>query len=133
MISLAGGDNFAKLLKEKGIQDKVIATQAVPALDAPLPIVTEARKNLGANLNYTSLESYIVGKLFVAILQAIDGPLTRENFLKAAHRQPYDIGGIKVDFTSDNQGSDFVSFTMLRDGHFAPVNPQDSELAKLFK
>jgi len=133
VISLAGGDAFAKLLKEKGIQDKVITTQVVPALDSPLPIVTEARKNLGANLNYTSLESYIVGKLFVTILQAIDGPLTRENFLKAAHRQPYDIGGVKVDFTSDNQGSDFVSFTLLRDGHFVPVSPQDPELAKLFK
>lgn len=132
-ISLLVGDMFTKQLKEKGVQDKVITTQVVPALDSPLPIVTEARKNLGTNLNYTSLESYIVGKLFVAILQAIDGPLTRENFLKAAHRQPYDIGGIKVDFTTDNQGSDFVGFTLLRDGRFVPVSPQDPELVKLFK
>ena len=54
-ISLLVGDMFTKQLKEKGVQDKVITTQVVPALDSPLPIVTEARKNLGTNLNYTCL------------------------------------------------------------------------------
>ena len=78
-----------------------------------------------------SLESYIVGKLFVTIMQAIDGPLTRDNFLKAVKRQPYDIGGVKVDFTTDNQGSDFVQATVLRDGQFIAVTPQ--ELVDLFK
>jgi branched-chain amino acid transport system substrate-binding protein len=78
-----------------------------------------------------SLESYIVGKLFLTIMQAIEGPLTRENFLKAARRQPYDIGGVKVDFTTDNQGSDFVQATVLRDGQFTAITPQ--ELVGLFK
>ncbi len=73
----------------------------------------------------------LVGKLFVTIMQAIDGPLTRDNFLKAVKRQPYDIGGVKVDFTTDNQGSDFVQATVLRDGQFIAVTPQ--ELVDLFK
>lgn len=119
------------LLKEQKITDKVIATHVVPALDSSLPVVVEARKALGNDLSYVSLESYIVGKLFVTIMQAIEGPLTRENFLKAARGQPYDIGGVRVDFTTDNQGSDFVLLTLLRDGQFTPVAPQ--ELAALFK
>ncbi len=129
--SPAGGTRLTTLLKEYGIRDQVIATQIVPAPDSLLPVVVDARKALGENLNYESLESYIVGKLFLAILRAIDGPLTRENFLKAARRQTYDIGGIRVDFTTDNQGSDFVMITYLKDGQFTVITPQ--ELATLFK
>jgi len=129
--SPAAGSRLATMLKEHAITDKVIATQIVPSPDSSLPVVVEARKALGANLDYVSLESYIVGKLFVTIMQAIDGPLTRENFLKAARRQPYDIGGVKVDFTTDNQGSDFVQATYLRDGQFTAITTQ--ELVALFK
>lgn len=129
--SPAAGSRLATMLKENSITDKVIATEIVPALDSALPVVAEARKALGQNLNFTSLESYIVGKLFVAIASAIDGPLTRENFLKAARRQPYDIGGVKVDFTAGNQGSNFVLLTHLKDGDFVPVKPSDLE--SLFK
>ena len=123
--SPAAGEPLAVLLREYKIRNKVIATQIVPALDAPLPVVEEARQALGGNLDYTSLESYIVGKLFVAILQAIDGPLTQENFLEAARRRPYDIGGIRVDFTNDNQGSDFVLLTLLQDDAFKVIEPSD--------
>lgn len=129
--SPASDKRLATLLKENGVMDKVIATQIVPSPDSSLPVVVDARKALGSSLNYISLESYIVGKLFIAIMQAIDGPLTRENFLKAAHRQPYDIGGFKVDFTNGNQGSDFVQATYLRDGQFVAISPQ--ELIALFK
>lgn len=129
--SPAAGSHLATMLKENGITDKVIATQVVPSLDSSLPVVVEARRALGGNLGYASLEGYIVGKLFVTIMQAMEGPLTRENFLKAARRQIYDIGGVKVDFTTDNQGSDFVLVTVLRGGQFVAVTPQ--ELAALFK
>ena len=80
-----------------------------------------------------SLESYIVGQLFVAIMQAIDGPLTltRENFLKAARRQPYEVGGIKIDFMTDNQGSDFVGLMLFNNGRFVPATTK--EVAALFK
>jgi len=72
-------------------------------LTSSLPVVAEARKALGEHLNEVSLEGYLDAKLLVAVLQAVDGPLTRENFLKAARRQPYDLGGLKVDFTTSNQ------------------------------
>jgi branched-chain amino acid transport system substrate-binding protein len=130
-LSILGSNQMKELLQEKGITDKVITTQIVPALDSALPVVAEARKALGNQISNVSLEGYIVGKLFIAIMRTIEGPLTRENFLKAAHRQPYDIGGFNVDFTTGSQGSNFVLLTHLKDGDFAPVKPGDLEL--LFK
>jgi len=129
--SPAAGSRLTTLLREHNIRDQVIATQIVPTPDSSLPVVAEARNSLGEDLNYQSLESYIVGKLFLTIARAIDGPLTRENFLKAARRQIYDLGGIQVDFTTDNQGSDFVMITYLRNGQFTAITPQ--ELATLFR
>lgn len=132
-ISVVSGDNFSNELRDKGVTgkaEKVITTQVLPALDASLPIISEARKALGTDFNYISLEGYVVARLFVEIMKAINGPLTHEAFLKAARLQIYDIGGIKVDFTTDNQGSDFVWFTMLKDGLFTPVTAQ--EMAALF-
>ncbi|HRD68490.1 MAG TPA: ABC transporter substrate-binding protein [Candidatus Competibacter sp.] len=132
-ISVVSGDNLSNELKDKGVTgktEKIITTQVLPALDASLPIISEARKALGNDLNYISLEGYIVARLFVEIMKAINGPLTHEAFLKAARLQPYDIGGIKVDFTTDNQGSDFVGFTVLKDGLFTPIPIQ--EMAALF-
>ncbi|MCP5132651.1 MAG: ABC transporter substrate-binding protein [Gammaproteobacteria bacterium] len=129
--SNAAGGKMKDLLEGQGITDRIIATQIVPPLDSALPVVTEARKALGKNLDYLSLEGYIVGKLFLTIALAIDGPLTRENFLKTARRQPYDIGGMKVDYTTSNQGSNFVLLTHLNAGDFTPVKPSDLE--SLFK
>ena len=125
--STATGSRMATMLKEKGVTDKVIATQIVPSPDSALPVVVEARKALGENPDYIALESYFVGKLFLTIMRAIEGPLTRENFLKAARRQPYDIGGVKVDFTTDNQGSDFVLLTLLQGNDFVAIEPRALE------
>ena len=68
-----------------------------------------------------------VGKLFLTIMQTIEGPLTRGNFLKTARRPPYDIGGVKVDFTTDNQGSDFVLLTLSQGNGFAVIEPRALE------
>lgn len=101
------------MLEKQGVTSKVMVTQIVPALDSDLPIMAQARAALGQGMDEYALEGYLVGRLFVTILQAMDGPLTRENFLKTARREPYDLGGLKVDYTSDNQGSDFVLLTHL--------------------
>ena len=127
-ISVVSGNHFSDELKNKGVtgkSEKVITTQVLPSLDASLPIINEARKALGSDLNYISLEGYVVARLFMEIMKAINGPLTHEAFLKAARLQTYDIGGIKIDFTNDNQGSDFVGFTLLKDGIFASVSAQE--------
>lgn len=104
---------LTEMLKEHDITGKVIVTQIVPALDSELPIVSEARASLGQGMDEYALEGYLIGRLFLAIARAVGGPLTRENFLKAARRQPYDFDGIKVDYTSGSQGSNFVLLTHL--------------------
>ena len=88
-------------------------------------MVAEARKALGESFNEVSLEGYLDAKWLVAVLQAVDGPLTRENFLKAARRQTYDLGGYKVDFTASNQGSNAVALSVLKNGQFASASPQE--------
>lgn len=129
--STAAGNRLQTLLKEKNVTDRVLSTEVMPPLNAPLPIVAEARKALGPDLNPVSLEGYIDGKFLLAVLQATETPLTRENFLKAARRQSYDLGGVKIDFTTDNQGYDYVGFLLLKDAQFAPASAQ--EIAALFK
>ena len=119
-----------KGLKDQNVTGKVIQTQVVPPLDATQPIVEEARKALGAKLNHHAvLEGYLTGKLFLAIAQAVEGPLTQENFLKAARRQPYDLGGFKVDFTNGrNPGSEVVFLSYLKDdAAFVSAKPGDLE------
>jgi branched-chain amino acid transport system substrate-binding protein len=111
--SPAGGDKLTEMLKAHGITGRVIVTQIVPALDSELPVVAEARAALGPEMDEYALEGYLVGRLFLAITRAVEGPLTRESFLRAARRQPYNLGGIEVDYTAGQQGSNFVLLTHL--------------------
>ena len=111
--SPAGGDKLTEMLKAHGITGRVIVTQIVPALDSELPVVAEARAALGPEMDEYALEGYLVGRLFLAIARAVEGPLTRESFLRAARRQPYNLGGVEVDYTSGQQGSNFVLLTHL--------------------
>lgn len=128
MVSFTGTPVKGRF-KELGMTGKIIQTQVVPPLDSPLGIVEEARKTLGQNLSYPALEGYIVGKLLLAIALAGDGPLSREGFLKAARRQVYDVGGLKVDFTNGkNPGSELVFLSYLKDDTaFASAKPGDLE------
>ncbi len=93
-------------------------TQVVPTLDSDLPIVQEARRALGDEFGYVSLEGFIVGKLFIAALERIGGPVTRASFLNAVRGRTFELGGLFLDFTDDNQASDLVALTYLdEDGY----------------
>ncbi len=128
-------DRFVPLLKEFGAtQAKVVSTQNIPSPDdSTLPIVAEARQAIGKdNFNRVSLESYIAGKLLIKILQSIEGPLTRKNLLAAIRSHPYDIGGIKIDFSNSNQGSAQVFLEHLRNnGRFESIT--SAEFSSLLK
>ncbi len=112
-VSFTGADNFRRVLREYSVMDRVVMTQVVPALDSDLPIVKAAREALGEDFGYVSLEGFIVGKLFLRILKAVQGPLTREAFLSAAKGRSFELDGMRMDFSTDNQGSDFVLLTKL--------------------
>lgn len=124
-VSFTGADNFREELKHFGVNDGVIMTQVVPALDSNLPIVQEARDALGNQFGYVSLEGYIVGKLFIAALERIQGPLTRQNFLNAVRGRTFGFGGLTLDFTDDNQASDFVALTYLERGGYRNMASDD--------
>lgn len=125
-VSFTGADNFRQALHEYSVRERVVMTQVVPPLDSDLPIVKEARQALGNDFGYVSLEGYIVGKLFLQILKKVDGPLTRESFLKAATGQILELNGMVMDFSTDNQGSDFVLLTYLDgDRGYKPMSTKD--------
>jgi hypothetical protein len=134
VISVASPTNttsdFVRTLKEQKING-LIATGVVPALDSTLPIVEEARKSLQSQINPVSLEGFIVGKMFLAIMRNIKGDITRSNFIKAVKGQVYDIGGLKLDFTTDNQGSDYVYMSYFNGEEFKPLSPQ--QFSAIFK
>ena len=110
------------LVSREATGAKVIATQIVPPLESDLPIIDEARNALDDQLSDITLEGYIVGKLFLAIANAIDGDLNRENFMKSARSQPFDIGGLTLDFRRGRYGSDKVYLTQLTDNGFVGIS-----------
>jgi hypothetical protein len=129
--SPAVGDAFSIGLRENNVQDKVIATGVLPTLNSSLPIEKQARQDLGSGFNAYAFEGYVIGKMVLIILDNTQGELTRANFLAAARGRPYDLGGITVDFTNDNQGSDFVQLTYLQEGEFKAIG--SAELRQLFQ
>lgn len=121
-VSFTGADNFYKALTDSNVGERVIMTQVVPPLDSKLPIVTEARRQLGDQFGWVSLEGYIVGKLWLTAMESIQGRITRAKFLAAIRGRRFDLGGLKLDFSNDNQGSDLVVLTNLTSDGFKPMS-----------
>lgn len=124
-VSFTGANDLAKTLQEFGVTDRLIMTQVVPPLTADLPIVLAAKKALGNEFGYVSLEGYIVGTMFVEMLKRIDGPVTRSAFVAAARNSQFDLGGIGLDFRNDNQASDLVTAIQYRDKSYQPLGALD--------
>ena len=118
-VSFTGAENLRNALLEFDVDRNVIVTQVVPPLDSKLPIVQQARAALGSNLSYVTLEGYIVGSMMLQILETMPGKdITRASFLSAIKGKEIDVGGLKLDFSNDNQGSDLVISTYLEGEKF---------------
>lgn len=122
-LSSTGAGSFQAALNERFITDGVIQTQVVPPVDAPLPLVAQARQVLGPAMDPIALEGYIVGRLFLAIADAVEGPLTRDNFLSTARGRLFNLDGLLLDFSDDNQGSDLVLTRYLDQSEFRFMDP----------
>jgi len=148
-VSFTGADNLSSSLKKFGVKDKVIMTQVVPLQDSNLAIVKDARRDLGKEYGYVSQEGYIVGKLLLHGLQQLqpkgavaastagknkkngkdnkasdtnkNKPITRDNLMAALKGHKFNLGGLEMDFTDDNQGSDLVVLTTLSNGQWIPL------------
>ncbi len=124
-VSFTGAENLRLILADYDVTSKVMVTQVVPSLSSKLPIVKEAKAALGSDLSYITLEGYIVGKFFLKVLETMPSKdITRSAFLSAIQGNKFDIGGVQLDFSSDNQGSDLVIATYLDNGAYRVV-PQD--------
>ena len=131
-VSFTGAENLRNALREFGIDRNVIVTQVVPPLNSKLPIVQQARKDLGSNLSYVTLEGYIVGNLMLQALEDIPGDqISRDAFLSAIQGKKFNLGGLKLDFSNDNQGSDLVIATYLDGENFTVMS--GSEMNRLLR
>ena len=113
-VSFTGAEDFRKTLNKFNLHDRVIMTQVVPLPESDLPIVQDARTALGKDYGYVSQEGYIVGKLLLHGLRQLETdkkPITRANLLATFKGQQFDLGGLNMNFSHDNQGSDFVVMT----------------------
>jgi len=127
-VSFTGAENLRRILVDFGVTSDVIVTQVVPPLDSKLAIVKEARAALGEDLSYITLEGFIVGKFFLKVLESLPGDdITRVAFMSAVQGNSFDIGGITLDFTTGNQGSELVISTYLDNGTYAVINNDDLE------
>jgi len=125
-VSFTGADNLRDTLATYGVFNKVFVTQVVPPLNSNLPVIQQARAALGSDFNYVTLEGYLAAKMMLTIMKSIPGDeLIRQSFVMAAKNKNFDIDGLEFDFTTDNQASDLVVPTYLKDGNYQIVRQQD--------
>jgi ABC-type branched-subunit amino acid transport system substrate-binding protein len=135
-ISFVGSDSLAQELGSEGAG--VVVSQVVPFPgDKSLPVVASYHSALAAvneksKPGFVSLEGYLAGRLVVEAIRRIPGQPTRDAFLDAIEREPFNLGGMKLTFSAtQNQGSNQVYFTVLQsDGFFRPVTRLVKTVAK---
>lgn len=131
-VSFTGAENLKNALAEFGVDRNIIVTQVVPPLDSKLPIVRDARKALGSKLNYVNLEGYVVGRFLLEVLKIMPGKdITRSSLLATINGKKFNVGGMVLDYSNDNQGSDLVISTYLDNDRFNIVGTGD--MAKLLR
>lgn len=131
-ISFVGSNALLNELGRSG--DGVVVTQVVPfPRDTSIPVVAQYQAALreldpSAEPGFVSLEGYLAGRLVVQVLREIgesgQGPPTREAFLRRLEEAgAIDLDGFTVEYgPGDNQGSDAVFLTVIREGRFVAVN-----------
>ena len=126
-ISFVGANALAEELGPFG--DGVFVTQVVPSPDDDsLPVVASYRAALEAHdpaaaPGFVSLEGYLAGRLAIVGLERCGRGLSRTCFLnEILAGEPVDIDGFGLAFGSDNQGSDAVFLTVIRDGRYVATD-----------
>jgi ABC-type branched-subunit amino acid transport system substrate-binding protein len=139
-VSFVGSDSLAEALiatpksytdvatgATRAYAEKVIVTQVVPDYDSQAAGVAQYREDIrefdSGNHTFTSLEGYVVARLFTEALK-LNGPiLTSENFVKTLDSQirNLDIGiGTVLNFTATNHQASYTVWgsQILEDGSF---------------
>jgi len=121
-ISFVGTESLRKELGPDG--QGCIISQVVPLpWNESIPLVAEyaaAMKKYqpDAELDFTSLEGYMAGKLFCMTMQKLEGEPTREAFIETLDKAgQFDLGGERLKFSPQaHQGMDEVFLTVIKDG-----------------
>jgi ABC-type branched-subunit amino acid transport system substrate-binding protein len=118
-ISFVGTERLQDALG--GYGEDVIVSQVVPSPhDRETELIQGFQLDMekyqhDASISFTSLEGYIAGKLFGQIATAVDGRITRENFIRTMEEiGSFDLGGIVLQFgPGDHQGMDTIYLTRI--------------------
>jgi len=96
----------------------VIATQAVPLVNASLPVVRAYRDTMGRLFDEPpvslSLAGFIAARYTFEVLRDVDGTLTRASALAAfQRREALDVGGYRIAFNPQRRSATYVTQSML--------------------
>jgi len=96
----------------------VIATQAVPMVNASLPVVRSYRETMARLFDEPpvslSLAGFIAARYTYEVLRDMDGALTRAAALAAfQRREAVDVGGYRVAFNPQRRSATYVTQSML--------------------
>ena len=96
----------------------VIATQAVPMVNAGLPVVRAYRDALARLFDEPpaplSLAGFIAARYTHEVLADVDGALTRQTALAAFQRRgALDVGGFRISFDLRRRSSSYVTQSMM--------------------
>lgn len=111
--------NLQTLLQMGGSRSTpIIATQAVPVVTSSLPVVRAYRDALARLFDEPpaplSLAGFIAARYTHEVLNAVDGPLTRQSALAEFQRRgSLDVGGYRVSFDPRRRSGAFVTQSML--------------------
>lgn len=96
----------------------IIATQAVPMINASLPVVRAYRDILGRLFDEPptplSLAGFIAARYTYEVMSGVEGPLTRQTVLaEFQRRSALDVGGYRVSFNPQRRSATYVTQSML--------------------
>jgi hypothetical protein len=96
----------------------VIATQAVPMVNAALPVVRRYREVMARLFDEPpvalSLAGFIAARYAIEVLDDVEGGLTRASALAAFQRRSQvDVGGYRVSFDQRGRSATYVTQSML--------------------
>ncbi len=110
--------NLQTLMQMGGARNTpIIATQPVPMINASLPVVRKYRETLARLFDEPptslSLAGFIAARYTFEVLNATEGPLTRQSALASFQRRAnLDIGGFRISFNAQRRSGTYVTQSM---------------------
>lgn len=120
-VSFVGSKALADALGDAG--QGVVISQVVPfPFSGSSPVVRQYQQHMKAAgdavVDFTSMEGYLIGKVFVEGLQRAGKGLTRESFITALEgMKNVNLGGFEINYSaSEHSGSRFTDMAVIGAG-----------------